>query len=190
MIAIDDTLVSEDLIEEQFVCDLKRCKGACCIEGDAGAPLHKDEINEIRKNYKGIKKYLSDEGKAAVEDQGLYTIDEDEEYVTPLVDGYKECAYTIYINGIAKCGIEHAWEHGKSDFRKPISCHLYPVRITRNKGFLAVNYDRWEICSPACSLGEKLKVPVYVFLKEALLKRFGDGWYSQLEEAAKLLKRK
>ncbi|NNF01178.1 MAG: DUF3109 family protein [Bacteroidia bacterium] len=185
MIAIDDTLVSEDLIEKQFVCDLSKCKGACCIEGDAGAPLEMDEVNELRKNYKKIKPFLTEKGKAEIEAQGLSVIDDDLETVTPLIDGDKECAFTVFEDGVAKCGIERSWEAGKSNFRKPISCHLYPVRLTKHKGYIAVNYDKWEICSAACELGSKLMVPVYVFLKDALLKRFGHAWYSQLDAAAK-----
>lgn len=181
MIQIDDTLISELLLEKRFVCDLNACKGACCIEGDAGAPLEDEELEILDEIYDEVKPFLRPEGISALETEGLYTVDVDGEYVTTLVEG-KECAYTIFDDkGIAKCGIEEAWNQGKVDFRKPISCHLYPVRIGRLHDMLAVNYSKWQICEPACECGSKLDVKVYRFLKEALTRKFGPEWYAALE---------
>jgi hypothetical protein len=184
MIKIEDTLISDDIIEKFFICDLERCKGACCVEGELGAPLEDEELEKLNKNFKGIAPYLSEEGKKAIEDQGLYIYDIEGDYSTPTING-RECAYAIYSEkGVLRCGIEQAYEHGKSDFNKPISCHLYPVRIGKNKTSIAVNYDKWEICSPACVLGTELKVPVFKFLKEALVRKFGISWYDQLSNYA------
>jgi hypothetical protein len=189
MIAIENTLVSEDLVKKKFVCDLNKCKGACCVQGDAGAPVAPDEYEALERNYEKVKPYLTQKGIEAVEKYGLYITDKDGDVVTPLVGGNKECAYTIYENGIAACGIEKAYTEGKSDFRKPVSCHLYPVRITYYKDYDAVNYHDWEICDPACKLGRSLKVPVFRFLKDALIRKYGIHWYEKLEVAAAGLSR-
>ena len=190
MIAIENTLVSDEILENAFVCDLNKCKGECCVAGDMGAPLDLDELPVLDAIYETIKPYLSATGIAALEKKGLYLIEEGEdEYTTPLIDG-KECAYAIFDKGIAACGIERAFLDGKINFKKPVSCHLYPVRINKYDGYDAVNYHHWEVCSPACSLGKKLKVPVYVFLKEPLLRKYGQEWYSQLEYAAQHLFKK
>lgn len=188
MIAIDNTLLSEDLLEKKFVCDLAACKGACCVEGDAGAPLNEKEIHILEEIYEELKPYMRPEGIAAVEAQGHWEIDEDGDYVTPLVEG-KECAYVQFSeNGTALCAIEQAQREGKIDWKKPISCHLYPVRITKLKDFDALNYHKWHICSPACACGERLQVPVYKFAKEALVRAYGDAWFQKVDEAAKLWK--
>jgi len=185
MIQLKNTLVSNDILEKKFVCDLQACQGICCVEGDSGAPLEKEELHILEETFENIKPFLRPEGIKAIESQGVYIVDEDGDYVTPLVDG-KECAYTVFDeNGTAACGIEKAWEAGKIDFRKPISCHLYPVRLTEYTGFTAVNYHRWDICSAACALGEKLNVPVYRFLREPLIRKFGQEWYDELELIAK-----
>ena len=189
MIAIENTLVSDEILENSFVCDLNKCKGECCVAGDMGAPLDLDELPVLDAIYETIKPYLSATGISALEKQGLYLIEEGEdEYTTPLIDG-KECAYAVFDKGIAACGIERAFLDGKIDFKKPVSCHLYPVRISKYDGYDAVNYHRWEVCSPACSLGKQLKVPVYIFLKEPLLRKYGQEWYNQLEYAAQHLKK-
>lgn len=188
MIAIDNTIVSEHLLEKKFVCDLNACKGECCVAGDAGAPLEKEEIQILEDIYEEVKPYMSKAGIKAVDKQGFYVIDEDNEYTTPLING-KECAFTVFNkNDIAGCAIEKAHAEGKVDFKKPISCHLYPVRISKYKDFDAVNYHKWEVCKPACECGKKLNVPVYKFLKNPLVRRFGEGWYKQLELAAELRK--
>lgn len=184
MIAIKDTLVSEELIEKHFVCDLNACKGGCCVKGDYGAPLEKEELTIIDEIYEKVKPFLSESGIKAIEKQGKYLLYEENEWVTPLIGG-RECAYTVFENGIAKCGIEKAYYAGKTDFKKPVSCHLYPVRINKMKNKVeAVNYDRWSICKPACKLGDSLKVPLYKFLKESLIRKYGEAWYEQLELAA------
>src|ERR1700693_6174179 len=187
MIAIGDTLVSEDLIEKKFVCDLNACKGVCCVKGDYGAPLEDDELGVLDEIYDKVKPFLSEKGIKAIEKQGHYIKYENKEWVTPIIAG-RECAYTVFENGIAKCGIEKAYYAGKIGFKKPVSCHLYPVRINKMKNEVeAVNYDRWSICKPACKLGESLKVPLYKFLKESLIRKFGEKWYGELEVAAEHL---
>jgi hypothetical protein len=186
MIEIGRTLVSDELLEKKFVCDLNACKGACCIHGDSGAPLEEDETKLIEEAYTHVKPYMTMVGIEAVEKQGHWLADVDGDLVTPLVSGDKECAYTYFENGMALCAIEKAFFDGKITFRKPVSCHLYPVRISKYKKFDAVNYEVWDICAPACACGEKLQVPVYRFVKDALIRKYGEDWYSELTEAAKL----
>jgi hypothetical protein len=189
MLAIGNTLVSQDVIEKQFVCDLNACKGACCVKGDYGAPLEKEELPIIDSIYEKVKPYLRREGIEAIDKQGKYLLYEKREWVTPLVKG-KECAYTIFEEGIAKCGIEKAYYDGAVDFKKPISCHLYPIRINRHRsGVDAINYDRWNICNPACKLGKSLQVPVFKFLKDALVRKYGQKWYNELTLAAEELEK-
>jgi hypothetical protein len=190
MIAIGETLISEDVIQKKFVCDLNACKGACCVNGDYGAPLEEAELPVLDKIYPKVKKYMTTEGIKAVEKQGKYLKYETGEWVTPLIKG-RECAYTYFDDdGTAKCAIEKAYLEGKVDYKKPISCHLYPIRINIQRNKLeAVNYDRWSICKPACKLGESLKVPVYKFLKEPLIRKYGKEWYKALEVAAELLEK-
>ena len=183
MIQIDDKLISLDVIDEQFVCDLAKCKGECCISGDAGAPLEESELFEIEDAFPAIRNMLSEDGKKSIENYGLYTKDQDGDWVTPLVNGNKECANVIFEKGVATCTFEKAHSEGKISFRKPISCHLYPIRIKKLKNYEAVNYDRWDICSAACTLGKTLKVPVYKFLKDALIRKYGAQWYMELEIA-------
>ncbi|GAB4253094.1 MAG: DUF3109 family protein [Vicingaceae bacterium] len=180
MIQIKDTVISELLLERKFVCDLNACKGACCVEGDAGAPLEKEEAKLIPEIYSKVKPYMRTEGIKAVEKNGFYTIDDDGEEVTTLIEG-KECAYTYIDNGVYKCAFEVAFNNGDINFKKPISCHLFPVRITKYKTFTAVNYAYWDICDNACVLGEQLQVKTYRFLKEPLIRKFGKEWYDELE---------
>lgn len=187
MLAIGETIVSGDVLEKRFVCDLNACKGACCVAGESGAPLDKEELSILKNIYNKVKPYLTEEGRQAIAKYGTHVIDSDGDYVTPLVNGDLECAYTIFENGFAKCGIEKAWEEKKIDFRKPVSCHLYPVRVDVSKNLVAVNYHKWDICKPACSLGKKLDVPVYKFLKEPLIRKFGKAWYKELEVTARAL---
>ena len=190
LISIGKTLVSTEVLEEQFVCDLQKCKGECCIAGDSGAPLEESELTEIDKYYEVVKPYLQAEAIESIEKLGHYLIDSDNDWVTPLVHGNRECVYTVFENGIAKCSFEKAFFEGKIPFRKPVSCHLYPVRITKFKTYDAVNYDRWDVCAAACKLGKSLKVPVYKFLKDSLIRKYGEDWYAQLEIAAHLLEEK
>lgn len=180
MILIDETVISDDIKEQFFVCDLEKCKGACCVEGDLGAPLTEEETKILDKVYQKVKPYLSDQGIREIEKQGTFILDEEGDFSTPTING-RECAYAIYDDkGILKCGIEQAYNDGKIKFRKPISCHLYPIRITKYDHYEAINYDRWHICSPACGLGKELGVPVYKFLKEALTRKYGERWYREL----------
>ena len=180
MLEVGNVILSDDIKDEFFVCDLERCKGACRVEGDLGAPLDKDELPILRSILEKVKPYLSPVGLRTIEVQGPYVLDSDGDFSTPTIGG-KECAYAVYDErGILKCGIEQAYLDGKINYKKPISCHLYPIRITRYEKFDAANYDRWHICSPACTLGEKLGVPVYKFLKEPLIRKYGEQWYEEL----------
>lgn len=184
-IQIGDKLVSSDLKDEMFACDLKACKGACCVEGDLGAPVEKEEIEILQEIYPKVKPYLRPEGIAVIEAEGTTVLDITNSFSTPLVKG-RECAYVTFAeDGTALCGIEQAWQDGVIDFQKPISCHLYPVRITELKDFDALNYDRWSICSAACSLGEKMGIPVYQFVKDALIRKYGLEFYEELEAVLK-----
>ena len=184
MIQIDDKLISEDLFSEEFVCNLAKCKGICCVEGDAGAPLDEDETKILDEIYPKIKPYLRSEGIQAIEEQGTYTLDFEGDLVTPLVNN-AECAYVIFDEkGYTKCAIEKAYEDGVIDWQKPISCHLYPIRITEYSNFSAINYHEWNICSDACTLGKELGVKVYQFLKKPLIRKYGEEFYQTLSEAA------
>lgn len=181
MLEIAGHLVSEELIKENFICNLEKCKGACCIEGDAGAPLDKEEVKILEDIYPMVKPYMTAKGIATIEKMGTSVTDLDGDITTPCVDGNKECAYVIWENGITKCAIEKAYEDGKIDWQKPISCHLYPIRITAYPAFDVLHYDRWSICSPACSLGNEHQVKVYEFLKAPLIRKYGADWYKELE---------
>ena len=191
MIAIDSVLLSDEIVEEQFVCDLDKCKGGCCVDGDCGAPLTKDETKILKKVYPAVRPYLTPSNIAEIEKQGTHTTDPEYGYVTPTVNG-GICVYGVPdALGIVKCGIEKAFKDGKIDFHKPISCHLYPLRVTAFPGYEAVNYEpRPTLCAPACKLGKRLKVPVYVFLKEALVRKYGEEFYDALEAVAEKVKSK
>lgn len=186
MVEIGKAIVSLDVFAKEFVCDIAACKGACCEEGDSGAPLDEEELAIIDDIYDIVAPYLPEAGLAAIAEQGKYIIDADGDYVTPLVNN-RECVYTIYEEGIAKCGIEKAYFDKKIEWRKPISCHLYPIRINKYTDFDAVNYDKQDICSDARACGAKLKVPVYKFLKEPLTRKYGAEWYTELEDVVKHL---
>ena len=183
MLKIENAVLSFDIIEEAFICDLNKCKGACCIHGDSGAPLDLEETLILEEIYPLVKPYLRVEGAAAIEQQGYFVTDSDNDFVTPLING-AECAYVIFDEGVAKCAIEKAWADGLFDFQKPISCHLYPIRITRYETFDALNYHEWDICKAACVLGKREKVPIYVFLEQPLTRKYGVDWYKQLKLAA------
>ncbi len=189
MIAIDNILLSDEIIEEHFVCDLTKCKGGCCVDGDCGAPLTEEETGILAKIYPKIKKYLTPEYIAEIDTQGTHVIDSQYGFVTPTVNG-GICVYGITDEmGIVKCGIEQAWKDGKIKFRKPISCHLFPIRIIEHIGYESVNYEpRETLCKPACKLGKQLKVPVYVFLKDAIIRKYGEEFYEGLEAVAKKVK--
>lgn len=185
MIAIDNVLVSDAVIEEQFVCDLLKCKGGCCEDGDAGAPLEKEEMDRINEVYEIVKPYLTPAGIKEIESRGRYNYDREFGWVTPTIGG-KMCAYGFKdAKGVIKCGIEQAYYDGKITWKKPISCHLYPIKISQTKEHEVVNYEpRETMCSPACALGKKLKVPAYVFLKESLMRKYGAEFYEALEQVA------
>jgi hypothetical protein len=180
MMKVRDILVSDDISEVEFVCHLEKCKGACCVEGDLGAPLEESEFAMMKEIQGDVRPYLTAAGIKAIEEQGPYILDEDGDYSTPTVGG-KECAYSHYDHGgILKCGIEQAYLDGKIPFRKPISCHLYPIRITRTGDMEAVNYHQWSICAAACVHGKSLQVPLYKFLKDPLIRKYGEDWYEEL----------
>jgi len=179
MIQIQDTIISEEILERKFVCNLNACKGVCCVQGDAGAPLEQEELEELENVFEVVKPYLSEKSIAALEED-LYTVDADGDYVTQLVDG-KECAFVFFDEqNITKCAIEQAYLDGKTAFKKPISCHLFPVRLSKIAAYTAVNYAYWDICDDACTLGEELGVKTYQFLKEPLIRRFGEEWFNEL----------
>ncbi|SHE63118.1 Protein of unknown function [Psychroflexus salarius] len=182
MIQIGKTLISEAIIDTEFTCNLSACKGECCVAGDAGAPLEEKELAILEDIYPKVKPYLREEGIAAIEAQGTHVMSDFNEPETPLVNG-AECAYVTFSkDGMALCGIEKAYRDGKIDFKKPVSCELYPIRVQKLSELEAVNYDKWSICDAACSLGQELEVPVYKFTKNALIRKFGQDWYEALEK--------
>lgn len=187
MIAIDNVLVSNEVIEDQFVCDLHKCKGGCCVDGDAGAPLENSELKEMDAVFEAVLPYLTEESKTELARQGKYVYDREFGWVTPTING-SVCVYGIKDTmGIVKCGIEQAFNDGKVKWKKPISCHLFPIRIKKSRDGKTdfVNYEpREDLCSAACSLGKKLKVPVYVFLKDSLVRKYGLSFYEALEASA------
>ncbi|MCH2214711.1 MAG: DUF3109 family protein [Flavobacteriales bacterium] len=188
MIQVDNMLLSEDLFSEKFLCDLSACKGACCVEGDSGAPLEPEEVGILEDALEAVKPYMRKEGIERIEEVGVFTIDFDGEFVTPLVNG-EECAFVSFDkDGTAKCAIDQAYRDGKTDFKKPISCHLYPIRLSKINDLIALNYHHWPICDPARACGAKLDLKVFRFLKEPLVRKFGKNFFQQLLEVDKLLK--
>ena len=188
LIEIDDKIISTEIFSKKFICDLSACKGACCIEGNSGAPLTLDEIDLLEDNIEKIKPFMRPEGIEEVDANGVFYMDEDNEAVTTLVNG-GECAFVYFDeNNITKCGIEQAYNSGKIDFNKPISCHLYPIREKQFNDFRALTYDVWPICAPACACGDKLDVPVYRFLKGPIIRAYGEEFFEALEEVDKGLK--
>jgi hypothetical protein len=186
MIQIGKTIVSQVAFEHAFCCDLTKCKGACCVEGDAGAPLAESEVQILEEIQSAIQPFLRPEGIQSIMDQGVAIQEPNGEWVTPLVDG-KECAYVVFDGGVAKCGIEQAAAAGAVEWPKPISCHLYPIRVTKYQEFDALNVHHWKVCAPACSLGNELKLPVFKFLKEALVRAYGADWMEEAEAVYKHL---
>ena len=188
MIQIDDVVVSMDVLREHFFCDLKACKGECCIEGDAGAPVEVDEVSKLEEVLSVIWDDLSPEARAIIEEQGVVYTDEDGDLVTSIVNG-KDCVFTCYDEkGNCFCAIERAYREGKVDFYKPVSCHLYPIRIGDYGPYKAVNYHRWDVCKAAVVLGKQKGTPVYKFLRKPLIRKFGQAWYNELEAAVEELK--
>ena len=190
MVQIDDVIVSFDIFKEKFYCDINACKGECCIDGDAGAPLESKEVELLEKVLPAIWDDLSDEAKDIINKQGVCYEDVDGDLVTSIVNG-KDCVFTCYDDkGYCLCAIEKAYRDGKTDFYKPISCHLYPIRVGKYGPYKALNYHRWNVCKAAVLLGEKKDTPIYKFLKEPLIRSFGEEWYTELEIAAKELEGK
>ena len=184
MYLIQEVLVSEEVFSRQFVCHIDKCKGACCWEGDYGAPIAKDEIEQIEAAYPKVKKYLSDKAIEQIEKQGIAPYDK--EYggeVTPLMRDHS-CVFLLKDDsGAAVCSFQKAHHAGEIEFVKPISCQLYPLRVTSNEasGFEAINYDEWDICSAACKLGADLSMPVFRFVKEAIIRKYGIKFYPEME---------
>jgi hypothetical protein len=181
MIEIEDKIISDDLFEKKFVCDLQKCKGVCCVEGDSGAPLTKKEILDIDKNISKIKTEMSPTALSILEKKDFYYVDSDGDQVTSLINE-KECVFVVYDqNKIAKCSIESAFRKNKINFNKPISCHLYPIRVKKYENFQAINVDSWHICQPACKCGTELNVPVFKFLKNAIVRSWGLNFFQRLD---------
>lgn len=187
MIQIQNTILSDDIFEEHFICNLTKCKGACCVEGDSGAPLEQEEFEQIKSILPEIWNYLSPQVQQLIEAQGIAYTDYDGELVTSIING-RECVFTYFDeDGTCKCSIEKANREGRILVQKPISCHLYPIRLQKFSEFTAVNYNRWSICQSAVKLGNREEVKIYEFLKEPLIRKFGEEWYNEVCEAAKLL---
>jgi hypothetical protein len=188
MILLENTIVSEDILEKNFICNLSVCKGACCIEGDSGAPITQDELEILEAELENIKPYLTAVSLEAIKTQNFWEKDTDGDLVTTCLPT-GECNFSLRDEaGMLKCGIEQAYRDGKVSIQKPLSCHLYPIRISNVGEFEALNYHRWDICKPACKLGEEHQVAVYQFLKEPLIRKFGADWYNELDEIAKQFK--
>ena len=188
MIQIEDKILSQDIFDKHFLCDLPKCKGSCCVEGESGAPLEDEETEILEKIYPKIKHLLPEASHKIIEEQGTWVVDMDGDKVTPINNG-RECVYVYFEeDGTAKCGIEKAYNQGIIDFKKPISCHLYPIRVTKYKDFEALNYHQWPICEPARVLGKEVGLPIFKFLKEPLIRKYGEEFYGHLEEVDKVLK--
>lgn len=184
MIEIDGKIIATDLLTEEFCCDLSLCKGECCVEGDSGAPLDIEEVDLLEQEWENYKPYMTPEGVEEVERQGFMVVDVDGDYTTPLVDG-AQCAYAFKENGITFCAIERAYREGKTTFLKPISCHLYPIRVKRfSTGDYGLNLHRWNICKCAFECGKKNGVKLYRALREPIVRAFGEDFYEQLCQAA------
>lgn len=181
MILHHNTLISLDVIQEKFFCNLEKCRGACCVEGDYGAPLDKSEITEIENNMPFIREYMTPEAIELLDRVGFYEKDPFDIYVTKCV-GKADCIFCFHDDKIAKCAIEKAHTENSITFRKPVSCHLYPIRVSRMETYEALNYHQWEICEAGRVLGDKLGMPLYKFLKDALIRKYGKKWYAELEE--------
>ncbi|HNW76300.1 MAG TPA: DUF3109 family protein [Bacteroidales bacterium] len=179
MITLDNTLISDDLKEVCFFCDLKKCHGACCVEGDGGAPLEEEEVSQLEDYFDEIRPFMEPAGIMEVESNGLFDYDAEGKFVTPLING-RECVFVFYDEGIAGCAIEKAFLQHRIPFRKPVSCHLYPIRITRTTFSDALNYHKWDICRSALVKGNKEKMPLYLFLGDALIRKYGRKWYNRL----------
>ena len=187
LIEIEGRIVVTDILTERFCCDLAACRGMCCVEGNAGAPLDEEELPVLAAEYAGFSPYMTEAGRREVERQGFSVIDAEGDHTTPLI-GDADCAYAIREGGVTLCAIEKAWREGKSAFRKPVSCHLYPIRVTRFRdGSEGLNYHRWDVCSSARRCGERTGVRVYESLREPIIRKFGAEFSEELEAAARYL---
>jgi len=182
MLQIGNKIIGLDVLRKKFVCDVEKCKGACCVQGDSGAPLEDDEVDILQDILPDVKPFMLNEGIEAIDKNGFFYVDSDGDKVTMLING-KACAFAIYENGIARCSIEKAWMEGKIKFQKPVSCHLYPLRVKKYRQFTAVNYDRWELCKPALKKGAAENVPLYIFVNKALQRRFGAEFAKEISLA-------
>lgn len=181
MLIVGDVLVSDELIDKCFCCDLSQCKGACCLEGDGGAPVSPEEVSDLEEHYPTFKKYMIPEGIETVEENGdAFVFDGEGSFATPLLASSKACVFAFEEDGILQCAIEKSFLQGEIPFRKPLSCYLYPVRASRVGKYIALNYRHWDICKTACEKGRELTLPVYKFLKEPLIRAFGEAWYQEL----------
>ncbi len=188
MIQIDDKLISDNVVEKHFLCDVDLCQGECCVAGEMGAPLDEEELLILESIYEKVQPFLSAEGGKAIQEQGHWVIDTDGDYSTPMIENGGPCAYTIFENGVAKCGIEKAYYAGAFDWKKPISCHLYPIRVERQKYHEVLNYHEWDICKSACKNGLQKGVYIFEMVKEALIRKYGADFYQKLEATAHHLK--
>lgn len=189
MIQIDDKVISFDVFRKKYICDLSKCCGECCVEGDSGAPLDDEETTILDEIYPIVEPYLPSESVAEIARQGKWVVDRDGDKVTPIING-RECVYAYHdTDGIWKCAIEKAFLDGKLEWKKPISCHLYPIRVTKYKNFEALNYHEWFVCKPAIELGEQVGTPVYKFLKEPIIRKYGESFYKEMEEVDVALKK-
>jgi hypothetical protein len=182
MLIVGQALVSEDILEKNFVCHLDKCKGECCVSGDRGAPLVEEEIPVIQNDLEVIKPFMDADGLALLNKHGFYETDPDDGELVTTCRQDGACVFVVFENGITQCAIEKANKAGKTDFKKPMSCHLYPIRASVYGDYTVLNYNKWDICSPACKYGDELNVPLYMFLKEPLIRKFGPQWYTELEE--------
>lgn len=180
IIEVENTLISSEIFSVNFVCNLEKCKGACCIEGDRGAPIEKDEIEKINANLAAIRPFMTEAGKQLLDTEGFHEGEEINDIATTCLPT-GECVFAYQENGILGCAMEKAFKAGKTDFYKPISCHLYPIRINKIGDFDAVNYHSWDICKAACQFGNELNIPTFKFLKEPLIRKYGEPWYHEVE---------
>lgn len=188
LVEIEGRIATTELFTECFACDLAACKGICCVEGNAGAPLEEDELIILEREYDNFSRFMTPKGRDAIKTDGFWVLDEDGDYTTPLVND-AECAYSITENGITFCAIEKAHRAGKTDFKKPVSCHLYPIRVTRfSDGSEGLNYHKWDVCSSAHKCGKAAGIPLYKSLKEPIIRRFGTDFYEAMEAAALFIK--
>ena len=186
MLIVGNVLVSEELIDKCFCCDIEQCRGLCCVEGDMGAPVAPAEVAELEEYYPDFQKYMTEEGVAVVEDGGTFVFNGEDSFETPLMASNDACVFAYFENGIAKCAIEKCFLNREIPFRKPISCYLYPIRVSRVGDYEALNYDHWSVCRTAVENGNRLKIPVYRFLREPLIAKYGKDWYAELEEMVRV----